>query len=324
MSRLRENWRGPCLPFLPKDPSVSAISADSPGSRRAGPHAQVVSPRSMFDPTGPHGYQPPPMRTLLCLLFLSAAACSHVKVSAPPASLPEPARGTAISLGGSVDQVVEGGSNLGRLQAVEDRARALGLGEQLRTEWIDWLSFQRNVVIELPGETDELVYFTAHVDKTDLNPRRVAAAGVRHQHRLGRHHLLGRLRLRHQPPHPDRSDPPDRLAERRPAAARRAPDLRRGRLRGLLRHSAAGSPAGGLHGRAPVAPHESIGLAADLDRLVQQHQRPRRAARARTPPRPAGSAPCSACLAVSTVRLVSPAREHRRRSRRGQTMTDNQ
>lgn len=45
----------------------------------------------------------------------------------------------------------------------------------MRSEWIDWFSLQRNLVIELPGAGDEIVYVVAHYDRTDINPLKFAS-----------------------------------------------------------------------------------------------------------------------------------------------------
>jgi hypothetical protein len=57
-----------------------------------------------------------------------------------------------------------------------DRAREFGLEQSMRTEWIDWFSFQSNVIIDLPGKSPDLVYIVAHYDKTDMNPVRLVSA----------------------------------------------------------------------------------------------------------------------------------------------------
>lgn len=111
------------------------------------------------------------------LVLLGLAACAHSRVPPLPESggLDGEARAAAESLRTSLQAVVDGGWTPGRLKAVEARAAELGLSEHLRTEWIDWFSFQHNVVIELPGETDELVYVLAHADKADANLLKVVS-----------------------------------------------------------------------------------------------------------------------------------------------------
>ena len=106
------------------------------------------------------------MRSLVALLAL--AGCAPHLVAPLPADFPASAREHGDSLRKTVGAVVDGWPNLGRLAAVRRRARELGL--DARTEWIDWFTPQRNVVIDLPGPSRELVYVIAHYDKIDGNP----------------------------------------------------------------------------------------------------------------------------------------------------------
>ena len=107
-----------------------------------------------------------------CLLAVAALAGCRSTVEAVPDTVGREidAYARAESLRSSVEAIAGGWGNLGRLRAVCERAAVLGLEPYLRTEWIDWFSLQRNVVIEIPGESDRLVYFVAHYDKTDVNP----------------------------------------------------------------------------------------------------------------------------------------------------------
>ncbi len=104
--------------------------------------------------------------------LLLAACAAHV----PPVA-GDPPGGRAESLRTSVEAIASRHTNLGRMAAVRERARDLGLAERTRTEWIDWFSLQRNVVIEVPGADPDagIVYVTAHHDKTDLNPFKLAS-----------------------------------------------------------------------------------------------------------------------------------------------------
>jgi len=110
------------------------------------------------------------LRTLrfACLALLAAGCATRVPLAGEGAPLGE----RAPSLQASVEALAGSYTNLGRFAAVRARARALGLEERMRSEWIDWFSLQRNVVIEVPGERPDagVVYVTAHYDKTDLNP----------------------------------------------------------------------------------------------------------------------------------------------------------
>lgn len=72
----------------------------------------------------------------------------------------------------TVHALVDARTNLGRQDAVERRAKELGL--EPRREWIDWFAWQSNVVIDLPGEGDpRLLYVVAHYDKVDAAPETV-------------------------------------------------------------------------------------------------------------------------------------------------------
>jgi hypothetical protein len=75
----------------------------------------------------------------------------------------------AASLRTSVIEVVQGGGNLGRLAAVHKRAGELGLDKRLRFEAIDWFSLQKNMIIDIPGESPSMIYVVAHYDKTDAS-----------------------------------------------------------------------------------------------------------------------------------------------------------
>ncbi len=79
------------------------------------------------------------------------------------------------SLATSIEAIASRWTNGGRRRAIEQRATALGLADPLRTEWIDPFSAQKNVVIELPGSGEGLVYVVAHYDKTDVNPLKLAS-----------------------------------------------------------------------------------------------------------------------------------------------------
>lgn len=121
-------------------------------------------------------------RSLLALPLLGLVAsallgCAHAVPPVPALPWTEAPHGddrppteVAGELRDSVTRIVEGGGNLGRLDAVKARTGALGLAKHAHDEWIDWFSFQRNVVVEIPGESDELIIVVAHYDKTDINP----------------------------------------------------------------------------------------------------------------------------------------------------------
>jgi hypothetical protein len=103
---------------------------------------------------------------------LLALGCAHPLPPVPADfAYPQPgARQHAASLRDSVEAIVAGGRNMGRLRAIRRRAAALGLGDSTRSEFIDWFSAQRNLLIEIPGRADRIVYVVAHYDKVDANP----------------------------------------------------------------------------------------------------------------------------------------------------------
>lgn len=96
----------------------------------------------------------------------------------------------AESLRTSVQTVIDGGWNPGRYSAILERIDQLGLTAETTTEWIDWFSFQRNILIELKGNPSahrefkgptppaSIIYFVAHYDKTDINPLKLASLFV--------------------------------------------------------------------------------------------------------------------------------------------------
>ena len=103
------------------------------------------------------------------LLLVVACTSGCIKRVPPlPAAFPEAQRIEAGELVRSVRVVAHGRGNLDRQHRVELVARDLGL--EPRTERIDLYSLQQNVVIDLPGRRDDLVYLVAHYDKTDSNP----------------------------------------------------------------------------------------------------------------------------------------------------------
>lgn len=89
-------------------------------------------------------------------------ACAHT-IPARPAHLPEDAQ----VLLDTVDLIAKRRSNQGRQRAAAAVARAQGLDPAM--ERIDLWSLQRNLVVELPGETDQIAYLVAHTDKTDAS-----------------------------------------------------------------------------------------------------------------------------------------------------------
>lgn len=70
----------------------------------------------------------------------------------------------------TVEDVVNAGGNHFRKKAILNQLETFGLKEQTRQERIDWLSVQKNIIVDLPGKSDSLIYVVAHYDKTDISP----------------------------------------------------------------------------------------------------------------------------------------------------------
>ena len=113
------------------------------------------------------------LKHLLCLavLLLLLGAC---QVAAPviPRQLQDnsAALPTAKSLQATIADLANGGGNLGRLAALNRRITATGLAPYLTRQHIDWYSLQKNLIVEIPGRSPNIIYFVAHYDKTDANP----------------------------------------------------------------------------------------------------------------------------------------------------------
>lgn len=73
------------------------------------------------------------------------------------------------SLNESVENIVNAGGNLKRKKAIIRRIKEFNLSKYFIEENIDWLSFQKNVLIEIKGNSNKIVYIIAHYDKTDSN-----------------------------------------------------------------------------------------------------------------------------------------------------------
>lgn len=76
----------------------------------------------------------------------------------------------AESLQATVGELANGGGNIGRLAALKERIVAKGLSQYLTKQHIDWYSLQQNLIIEIPGHSEQIVYLVAHYDKTDATP----------------------------------------------------------------------------------------------------------------------------------------------------------
>ncbi len=115
-----------------------------------------------------------PRCAALCAGALLATACvSTVRLPDGPGDAVR--RERLVSLKTTVDAMVAAGRSRARLGAARERAAALGLSSYSRTEWIDWFSAQRNLLIELPGRSERVIYLVAHYDKTDMNPLKLGS-----------------------------------------------------------------------------------------------------------------------------------------------------
>jgi len=76
---------------------------------------------------------------------------------------------------GSVEEIINAGGNHYRKKVILERLSDYGLYENTRQERIDWLSVQKNIIVEIPGKSDSLIYLVAHYDKADLNPLKITS-----------------------------------------------------------------------------------------------------------------------------------------------------
>ena len=80
-----------------------------------------------------------------------------------------------LSLSKLIEEIVNVGGNHYRKKAIIKQISSFGLEENTRLERIDWLSVQKNIIVDIPGESDSLIYIVAHYDKTDINPFKLAS-----------------------------------------------------------------------------------------------------------------------------------------------------
>lgn len=122
------------------------------------------------------------MKNSLCFglvavaIMLLSSSCSKKLV---PTSLNKPSAYPSFSevnkevmgnLNKTVENVVNAGGNLNRSKAILKRANSFGLIGNTLKENIDWFSLQKNILIELKGKTDSIVYVVSHYDKVDATP----------------------------------------------------------------------------------------------------------------------------------------------------------
>ncbi|CAI8208777.1 MAG: Aminopeptidase YwaD [Formosa sp. Hel1_33_131] len=70
----------------------------------------------------------------------------------------------------TVEQIVNAGGNVKRGKSILNRINDFYLTDFTSIENIDWLSSQKNILINLKGKSNKIVYLVAHYDKVDLNP----------------------------------------------------------------------------------------------------------------------------------------------------------
>lgn len=116
------------------------------------------------------------LQTAWLIFFFALASCSKKLV---PTSINDPSlqsawsfeeKKTIGSLNTTVERLVRSGGNIRRGKAILERIKDFRLTENTSKENIDWLSFQKNILIEIKGKTDKVVYIVSHYDKTDINP----------------------------------------------------------------------------------------------------------------------------------------------------------
>ncbi len=106
---------------------------------------------------------------LIIILFSSCS--SYKKVPTSIQNNPNTAENKTIkSLDLSVEKIVNAGGNLKRGKSIVERANDFNLSEYTSLEKIDFFSFQKNILIDIKGKEDKIVYIVAHYDKTDINP----------------------------------------------------------------------------------------------------------------------------------------------------------
>jgi len=106
---------------------------------------------------------------LAIMILVFMAACGTLENVPDDFKYGQYERQYAVSMGESLTKLVEGGWNPGRQAALETRLDELGLDNEM--QFIDWwLYSQQNVLVEISGQTDKIVYLVAHYDKIDAFP----------------------------------------------------------------------------------------------------------------------------------------------------------
>lgn len=115
---------------------------------------------------------------LIILVSFGMLSCSSLKKVVPTKlndsnayqSLNDADRLIMKDLNTTVEKVVRAGGNINRGKAIVKRAVDFNLSDWTSKENIDWLSFQKNILIEVKGKTNKVVYIVSHYDKVDVNP----------------------------------------------------------------------------------------------------------------------------------------------------------
>ena len=111
--------------------------------------------------------------SLFVLIFLSSCR-TYTKVSFPDSEdFKNDSEIKQLSL--SVEEITNSGGNHYRKKGILKRLEEFGLKKHTTSERIDWLSVQKNIVVNLQGKSDSLIYIVAHYDKTDINPLKLVS-----------------------------------------------------------------------------------------------------------------------------------------------------
>jgi hypothetical protein len=112
----------------------------------------------------------------LIILILCCFSCSNKLVpsnlnkSSIKTSFTKNQLETMKSLNFTVEQIVNAGGNIKRGKSIINRIKDFELSNYTSLENIDWLSSQKNILINLEGTSSKIVYLVAHYDKVDTNP----------------------------------------------------------------------------------------------------------------------------------------------------------
>ncbi|PLX91973.1 MAG: hypothetical protein C0619_06780 [Desulfuromonas sp.] len=124
-----------------------------------------------------YGYEMPlsanTLKFIFCsfMLLLLLSACQVATTHLPEEFQNDNSALPAIAgMQTTIDDIAGSGGNLGRLAALQKQIETRGLAPYLSSQHIDWYGLQKNLIIEIPGKSSQIIYFVAHYDKTDANP----------------------------------------------------------------------------------------------------------------------------------------------------------